>query len=109
MEIFNEFVNQLDDEEISTGYFQQDGATCHTSNASMAEIASFFDDCIISKGLWPPRSPDLTPLDFFLWGMLKGKVYHNKPRTFMALRESIRREIETVTPDMLVKTFHNME
>ena len=20
---------------------------------------------------WPPRSPDLTPLDFFLWGYLK--------------------------------------
>jgi hypothetical protein len=27
----------------------------------------------------------------------------------MALRENIRREIETVTPDMLVQTFHNME
>jgi hypothetical protein len=25
------------------------------------------------------------------------------------LRENFRREIETVTPDMLVKTFHNME
>jgi hypothetical protein len=73
MEIFNEFVNQLDDEEISTGYFQQDGATCHTSYASIAEIASFFDDRVISKGLWPPRSPDLTPLHFFLWGMLKGE------------------------------------
>ena len=41
MEIFNNFVNQLDDEEPSTGYFQQDGATSHTSHASMAEIQSF--------------------------------------------------------------------
>lgn len=24
---------------------------------------------------WPPRSPDLTPLDFFIWGYLKDKVY----------------------------------
>ena len=24
---------------------------------------------------WPPRSPDLTPCDFFLWGHLKSKVY----------------------------------
>ena len=38
MEIFNTFVNQLDDEERSTGYFQQDGATSHTSHAGMAEI-----------------------------------------------------------------------
>ena len=38
MEIFNAFVNQLDDEELSVAYFQQDGATSHTSHGSMAEI-----------------------------------------------------------------------
>ena len=31
-EIFNTFVNQSDDEELSIGYFQQDGATSHTSH-----------------------------------------------------------------------------
>ena len=78
----NEFVDQLDDDELRNGYFQQDGATCHTSNDSMTEIESFFDDRIISKALWPPRSPDLSPPDFlFLWGALKGKAYANKPRT----------------------------
>ena len=30
MEIFVTFVNQLDDEKLSVGYFQQDGATSHT-------------------------------------------------------------------------------
>ena len=73
------YVNQLTDDELTTGYYQQDGATCHTSNASMREIESFFRDRIISKTLWPPRSPDLTPDDFFLWGLLKGKVYKNTP------------------------------
>ena len=24
---------------------------------------------------WPPRSPDLTPMDFFLWGEMKRLVY----------------------------------
>jgi len=62
MEIFNTFVNQLDDEELSFGYFQQDGATSHTSHVSMAEIQSFFGDRVISKGLWPPRSPTLSRL-----------------------------------------------
>ena len=28
---------------------------------------------------WPPRSPDLTPYDFFLWGYLKSKVYTSPP------------------------------
>jgi len=36
METINTFVNQLDDEELSIEYFQQDGATSHTSHASMA-------------------------------------------------------------------------
>ena len=42
MEIFNTFVSQLHDQELSAGYFQQDGATSQTSHASMAEIQSFF-------------------------------------------------------------------
>jgi hypothetical protein len=54
--------------------FQQDGATCHTSNASMTEIESYFGDRLITKNLWPPRSPDLTPPGFFLWGLLKGRA-----------------------------------
>ncbi|KZC14193.1 hypothetical protein WN55_06624, partial [Dufourea novaeangliae] len=31
--------------------------------------------------LWPARSPDLTPLDFFVWGTLKDKVYKEVPIT----------------------------
>jgi hypothetical protein len=27
---------------------------------------------------WPPRSPDLTPLDFFLWGYAKDQVYRKE-------------------------------
>ena len=42
LQLFNEFVNQLKDDELTTGYYQQDGATRHTSNASMREIESFF-------------------------------------------------------------------
>jgi hypothetical protein len=76
--IFDTIVNQLDD-ELQRGFFQQDGATCHTSNDSIAKIESFFEDRIISKGLWPPRSPDLTPPDLFLWGILEGRVYGNRP------------------------------
>ncbi|GFX48299.1 hypothetical protein TNCV_4612991 [Trichonephila clavipes] len=30
---------------------------------------------------WPPRSCDLTPLDYFLWGYVKSLVYADKPQT----------------------------
>ena len=109
VKIFKEFVDQLDDDELRNGYFQQDGATCHTSNESMNEIESFFDDRIISKALWPPRPPDLSPPDFFLWGALKGKAYANKPRIIQELGNNIRREIAAISEDVLQATFANMK
>jgi hypothetical protein len=68
-------VCESDDQELTLGYHQQDGATSHTSGMSIAEVVSFFPDRVISRGLGPPRSPDLTPPDFFLWGHLKGRAY----------------------------------
>ena len=86
----------------------QDGATSHTSHASMAEIQSFFSDRVISNGLWPPRSPDLRPPDYFLWGYLKGRVCQNKPGTTEALKANITEEIQAVTADVLARSFQNI-
>jgi hypothetical protein len=49
------------------GYFRQYGATCHVTRETMVMIQSFFDDRVIYT-LRPPTSPNLTPLDFWLWG-----------------------------------------
>lgn len=49
-------------------WFQQDGATCHTANASMTFLRQKFNGRLISRRgdvPWPPRSPDLSPCDFF--------------------------------------------
>jgi len=74
----------------------------------MAEIQYFFGHRLISKGLWSPRSPDVTPPDLFLWGYLKERVYQNKPRTTDALKANITKEIQAVTADVLARTFQNM-
>jgi len=29
---------------------------------------------------WPPRSPDLTPMDSFFWDVVKDEVFSRKPR-----------------------------
>lgn len=34
---------------------------------------------------WPARSPDLTPLDFYLWGHMKTLVYETPIETEMEL------------------------
>ena len=36
--------------------------------------------------IWPPRSCDLTPLDYYLWGAVKDKCYTDKPETIDALK-----------------------
>jgi hypothetical protein len=55
---------------------------------------------------WPPRSPDLTVCDFFLWGFVKDNVYvppHSK--TLPELRERINTAIGNVTQDMLQRSW----
>ena len=79
------------------------------SNASMREIESFFKTELSQKTFWPPRSPDLTPADFFLWGLLKGKVYKNTPRTIEQLKDAICQEIQAVNVDTFGKVFQNLE
>ena len=43
--------------------------------------------------VWPPRSCNLTPLDYYLWGVVKDKYYADKPETIDALKENIREAI----------------
>lgn len=50
---------------------------------------------------WPPRSPDLTPLDFFLGGHLKDRVYKTKPRNLNELRHRIITEVALIMPETL--------
>jgi hypothetical protein len=61
-------------EQIDNTRFQQDGATAHTARISMVVVRRLFDNRVISRdgdGTWPPRSPDLTACNLFLWCHLK--------------------------------------
>ena len=49
---------------------------------------------------WPPRSPDLSPLDFFLLGYLKGEVYIDKPNTPQELKLKVIQEISRITQEV---------
>ena len=90
------FIAQLQEDEINKAYFQQDGATAHTAHMSMALLDNVFEDRIISKTIWPPRSPDLSPSHFFLWGAMKNSVYSNNPHTTDDLRMAITEYIRNV-------------
>ncbi|PNF14515.1 hypothetical protein B7P43_G15641 [Cryptotermes secundus] len=58
------------------------------------------DDVVLFT--WPPRSPDLMPCDFFLWGYIKDRVYVPPlPRTLVELRERIYAAVMTIDRMML--------
>ena len=57
---------------------------------------------------WPPRSPDLNPLDFFLWGYLKSKVYSPLPLTLAQLEQNIRREVAALDPNMVLRALRDV-
>ncbi|CAK1596564.1 unnamed protein product [Parnassius mnemosyne] len=77
-------VNILDDlslVEYRRTWFQHDGAPPHVVRFVCARLTELFDDHWIGRQgphAWPPRSPDLTPLDFFLWGYVKERVFNRK-------------------------------
>ncbi|GFT35147.1 putative DD41D transposase [Trichonephila clavipes] len=75
--ITNFFIPELNNHDIQELWFQQDGATCHTSRATIDLLKDTFGDRLFSRFgpvNWPPRSCDLTPLDYFLWGYVKSLV-----------------------------------
>lgn len=63
----------------SKSIYQHDGAPPHIKkNVQQFLTKTFGEDRLISRfhtHLWPPRSPDLSPVDFWYWGMLKRLVY----------------------------------
>ena len=72
--------------------FMQDGAPPHYS----LRVRAFLNDIFLQRWIgrrgsieWSPRSPDLTPMDFFLWGVVKEKVYVRKPTNVLQLRDFI--------------------
>ncbi|GFU44569.1 hypothetical protein TNCV_1506781 [Trichonephila clavipes] len=58
---------------------------------------------------WPPRSCDLTPLDYFLWGYVKSLVYADKPQTLAHLEDNIRRVIADIRPANVGKSHRKLD
>src|SRR6185437_7270063 len=102
-------------EQLNDGdgiWFMQDGAPPHYATI----VRNFLDERYPERWIgrrgpveWPARSPDLNPLDYFLWGYLKSEVYRNRPRNIADLKRNITSACQQVTPDMLQNVIGSWE
>src|SRR6266480_2859025 len=107
----NKFIPELRRKKLlSKAWFQQDGAPPHCAKAVLDSLRSTFGGRVISRGCdheWPPRSPDLSPLDYYLWGTLKSRVYVNHPVTTCQLKKNIAHEMKKISKEDLCSVFSN--
>ena len=73
-------------------YFQHDGTPPHYT----LHVRDYFNESFPNRWLgrggpipWTPMSPDLTPLDFYLWGHMQTLIYETKVDSRAALRDRI--------------------
>ncbi|GFU18167.1 uncharacterized protein TNCV_2033261 [Trichonephila clavipes] len=91
--ITNFFIPELNNPDVQELWFQQDGATCHTARATIDLLKDAFGDRLISRFgpvNWPPRSCDLTPLDYFLYNEnCRPSRYRTTPTAMLSDRHPI--------------------
>ncbi|GBM47831.1 hypothetical protein AVEN_5208-1 [Araneus ventricosus] len=90
--------------DLRNVWFQHDGASPHKVSSVQHYIRDTFQQQAIGYGgcvEWHPRSPDLNPLDFFLWGNIKQRVCATPPPTLQELRNRITDACASVSPVML--------
>ena len=110
--MLNEFLfTKIEEEDIGNIWFQQNAAKCHTAEATLDFLRPVFEDRIISRRadvLWPPRSCDLTPLHYYLWGAVIYKCYTDKPETIDALKDNIREAFGEIRLHTIANVLKNL-
>jgi hypothetical protein len=86
--------------------FQSDGVPRHFSRCVRAFLKSDREGTFPAP---PPRSPDLTPLDFLFWGFVKDILYREEVQNMHELRDRIVRAAKCVTTEMPASTWRGTE
>ena len=82
--------------------WQQDSAPCHTSRKTQAWLSENFVDHI-GPDVWPPRSPDFSPLDFFVWGAVERETNRSSCNTKLELKTRITRAFRGLSRETVTK------
>ena len=98
--------------KLRCNMFQQDGATAHTASETLDTCRKIFKDKLISLHTefeWPANSPDLSPLDYFLWNEVKTKVYSQPIQDVNQMKELILSAIANIEQQTLSNSIENIK
>lgn len=104
-EVVEDNLDCLDLQLRRTMWFQHDGAPPHFLRDVRAHLNHEFGQRWIGRGgpvIWPARSPDLTMMDFFLWGRIKESVYVTECDSEVEMRQRIISAFQSVKADVTV-------
>ncbi len=91
-ELLNSFVRNESENFPKNALFQQDSAPKYTNHEARDLLRNIFgENC---KGKYdsencPARSPDHTPLDFFVWGYVEDRVFKTPVNNLTQLKRKI--------------------
>lgn len=85
--------------------FQQDGAPPHTSELAQNWLRDNLSgsEKWWPKSMWPPCSPDLSPLDYFLWSYLEARVNRTAHANVNDLKVKIEAEMAGLKEAVVTK------
>ena len=107
-------IKTLNQGSLTDQVWQQDGARPHWSEQNLAYLQGQIGVNTLALGAarwgggeWAPHSPDLSVLDFCIWGVMKYFVFqHPMPTTKQGLKDKILRVWDTeITPELIKKAF----
>ncbi|KAF2890534.1 hypothetical protein ILUMI_15639, partial [Ignelater luminosus] len=92
---------------------QHDGARAHNKRAVITYLNYRFDNRVITTNApvqWSARSTDLTPLDYYLWGIIKNKVYGSRfnYNNLEQLREAVMEAFNRINRSTLRKVTNSV-
>ena len=106
------FIDQLKrNRKVKNAVFMQDGASSHTAVTTRDLLNTAFPNRVIGKFFsmpWPPYSPDMNPMDFLVWKLLKKHVYGggNQFESIAELKNKIRYEVKKLAKRIPLERLH---
>ena len=81
-------------------------ATCHIVTETLHFLRTKFSDRIVN---WPPRSCNLTPLEYSLLHYVRDQVYLDNAQCIEAVKTTIRRVIGEIEPQLCKNVIENFD